>query len=120
MARSPGGQADLYSEVAETYGGALERLARAYEPDADKRRDLLQEIHVAVWRSLVRFDRRCSVRTCVYRVTRNVATSHVIGGTYHAPTFVEPGALDQLLNAASDDVHHSLTSWRTCHELTLT
>jgi RNA polymerase sigma-70 factor (ECF subfamily) len=40
--------ADLYAESATTYGAALARLARAYEPDADRRRDLLQEIHIAL------------------------------------------------------------------------
>jgi RNA polymerase sigma-70 factor (ECF subfamily) len=68
----------LYSDAAEKYGSALERLARAYEADADKRRDLLQEIHFQLWRSFQRFDARCSPRTWVYRVAHNVAASHVI------------------------------------------
>src|SRR5579864_3368342 len=69
---------ELYQEAAQTYGAALERLARAYEADADLRRDLLQEIHVALWRSFQGFDGRCSVRTWIYRVAHNAATSHVI------------------------------------------
>jgi RNA polymerase sigma-70 factor (ECF subfamily) len=68
----------LYSDVVTEYGAALERLARGYEPDPDRRQDLLQEIHVGLWRSLARFDGRCSVRTWVYRVAHNIATSHVI------------------------------------------
>ena len=60
------------------FGPALQRLARAYEPDADRRLDLLQEIHVALWRSFASFDGRCSLRTWVYRVAHNVATSQVI------------------------------------------
>jgi RNA polymerase sigma-70 factor, ECF subfamily len=76
-----------YAEVAADYGAALERLARGYERDSDKRRDLLQEIHIALWRSLARFDGRCSLRTWVYRVAHNVATSHVIRAKQHAPTF---------------------------------
>ena len=32
-------------------GPALGRLARGYEADSEKRRDLLQEIHLALWRS---------------------------------------------------------------------
>lgn len=44
-------QDGLYQEAAETYGAALDRLARAYEADAEIRRDLLQEIHIALWRS---------------------------------------------------------------------
>jgi RNA polymerase sigma-70 factor, ECF subfamily len=76
---------ERYAEVAADYGAALERLARAYERDSDKRRDLLQEIHIALWRSLARFDGRCSLRTWVYRVAHNVATSHVIRAKQHAP-----------------------------------
>jgi RNA polymerase sigma-70 factor, ECF subfamily len=61
-------QERLYAEVAAEYGGAIERLAHGYERDADRRRDLLQEIHAALWHSLARFDGRCSMRTWVYRV----------------------------------------------------
>jgi RNA polymerase sigma-70 factor, ECF subfamily len=76
----PDGEHDqdgLFEEAMSSYGGALERLARAYEADADARRDLLQEIHIALWRSFAGFDNRCSLRTWVYRVAHNVAASHV-------------------------------------------
>jgi RNA polymerase sigma-70 factor (ECF subfamily) len=72
------GQDDLYQEAAATYGTALERLARAYEADPDKRRDLSQEIHLALWRSFEGYDGRCSLRTWIYRVAHNAATSHII------------------------------------------
>src|SRR5690349_5927806 len=62
----------------EAYSAALERLVRAYELDSDKRRDLLQEIHLALWRSFEKFEARCSVRTWVYRIAHNIAASHVI------------------------------------------
>jgi len=71
-------QDERYQEVACGYGAALERLARVYEADPDRRRDLLQEIHFALWQSFASFDSRCSVRTWVYRVAHNVAASHVI------------------------------------------
>jgi RNA polymerase sigma-70 factor, ECF subfamily len=69
---------ELYEEASKTYGAALERLARAYEADPDIRRDLLQEIHVSLWRSFRGFDGRCSLRTWIYRVAHNVAASHVL------------------------------------------
>ena len=72
------GQDDLYNEVSDQYGSALERLARAYEANPEKRRDLIQEIHFQLWRSFQRYDARCSLRTWVYRVGHNVATSHVL------------------------------------------
>lgn len=68
---------ELYEEAVDTFGPALERLARGYEADADKRRDLLQEIHVALWRSFSGFNGRCSMRTWVYRVAHNRAVSYV-------------------------------------------
>jgi RNA polymerase sigma-70 factor (ECF subfamily) len=71
-------QDDLYKEAADTYGSALDRLARAYEADPDTRRDLLQDIHLQLWRSFGHFDKRCSLRTWVYRVAHNVATGHVV------------------------------------------
>jgi RNA polymerase sigma-70 factor (ECF subfamily) len=78
---SPAGHAtqdSLYQQAAEIYGPSLDRLARAYEFDAEARRDLLQEIHLHLWRSCAHFDQRCSLRTWVYRVAHNVATGHVI------------------------------------------
>ena len=69
---------DRYAEAAKTFGPALNRLARAYEADADHRLDLLQEIHLALWRSLERFDGRCALRTWVYRVAHNVGASHIL------------------------------------------
>jgi len=66
-----------FEEAAAAYGPALERLARAYEADPDARRDLVQEILIALWRSLEGFDGRCSMRTWVYRVAHNTAASHV-------------------------------------------
>ncbi|PZO50572.1 MAG: RNA polymerase subunit sigma-24 [Alphaproteobacteria bacterium] len=66
-----------YLEAAAAYGPALQRLARATEANAERRRDLLQDMHVALWRSLASFDGRCSMRTWVYRVAHNVAATHV-------------------------------------------
>jgi RNA polymerase sigma-70 factor (ECF subfamily) len=71
-------QDERYTEAADEFGSALERLARAYEMDQDKRRDLIQEIHFQLWRSLERFDARCSLRTWVYRIAHHVAASHVL------------------------------------------
>jgi RNA polymerase sigma-70 factor (ECF subfamily) len=71
-------QDGLYEEAAKIYGAAIERLARAYEADTEVCRDLVQDIHIALWRSFAGFNGRCSPRTWVYRVAHNVATSHVI------------------------------------------
>jgi RNA polymerase sigma-70 factor (ECF subfamily) len=71
-------QDERYLSVASDFGAALERLSRAYEADPDQRLDLLQDIHLALWRSFANFDGRCSERTWAYRVAHNVATSHML------------------------------------------
>lgn len=73
------GQDELYAEAIAKYGAALVRLARVYERDEDNRRDLEQDIHLALWKSFLGFDGRCSLRTWVYRVGHNVAASHAAG-----------------------------------------
>ena len=70
-------QDDYYARASAELGPALGRLARAYERDADRQRDLLQDIHFAVWRSFETYEGRASLRTWVYRVAHNTAASHV-------------------------------------------
>jgi RNA polymerase sigma-70 factor, ECF subfamily len=95
-------QQERYAEAARIFGGALERLTAAYERDAEARRDLLQDIHVALWRSLARFDGRCSLRTWVYRVAHNTAISRVIRPQAAAPTILalDDDNLESIAEAA--------------------
>ena len=78
MPNSGADRSGLYQEVTTAFGRALERLARAYEADADRRQDLLQEIHLEVWKSLAVYESRCALRTWVYRVAHNTAAKHVL------------------------------------------
>lgn len=67
----------LYRQAGEQFAPALARLARSVERDADKARDLEQEMHCALWSSLARFAGQCGLKTWVYRVAHNVAADHV-------------------------------------------
>lgn len=67
-----------FSEAIARFGPALARMARGYEADADLRRDLEQDIQVALWQSFAGFDGRCSLSTWVWRVAHNRATSHML------------------------------------------
>jgi RNA polymerase sigma-70 factor (ECF subfamily) len=96
-------QDDLYQEAAATYGAALDRLARAYEADPDACRDLGQEIHLALWRSFAGWNGHCSLRTWVYRVAHNAATSHVIRQRRtNAQTLVGLEELEQMPDHSVD------------------
>jgi len=69
---------DLYRQASAQFGAGLDRLAGAYEADRELRRDLLQEIHLSLWRSFETFEERCSLRTWTYRVAHNTAMSYVV------------------------------------------
>lgn len=71
-------QDELYAKAATEFGSPLARLVKAYESDPDLQRDLLQEIHLGLWKSFTTFNGHCSLRTWVYRVAHNTAASHVL------------------------------------------
>lgn len=70
-------QDDLYASAVAEFGASMARLAAAYELDRSLRQDLLQDIHVALWRSFATFRNQCSLRTWVYRVAHNAAADFV-------------------------------------------
>jgi len=91
----------LYAEASARCGAILQRLARGYEADPERRRDLLQEMHIEIWRSFKLFNNRCSLQTWVYRVAHNVGASHILGRRRAAARLVdletlaaEPGFVD--------------------------
>lgn len=92
-------QDQLYRDAAARFGPALQRLARATEADADRRRDLLQDIHVALWRSLAGFDGRCALSTWVYRVAHNVAADYVAKEKRHRAPLA---SLDEIQDLPAD------------------
>ncbi len=95
-------QDDLYSAAATQFGPALQRLARAYELDPDKRRDLVQEIHFQIWRSFAQYDARCSMRTWIYRVAHHVAVSHVLNARRRLSTLISLEDLEAIPDLAAE------------------
>lgn len=97
-------QNELYAHAATTHGPAIARLARGYEIDPEKRRDLTQEIHLQLWRSFAAFDARCSLRTWVYRVAHHVAASHVLRECRKLSTLLSLEQLDNLPETAPHNI----------------
>ncbi len=98
----------LYEQVVRDFREAMARLARAYESDPDKCRDLLQEIHLALWRSFDAFDARCSLRTWVYRVAHNVAISQVSRRRGTTPALISLEDFETLSTAGRFDDHDKI------------
>jgi RNA polymerase sigma-70 factor (ECF subfamily) len=72
-----------YLAAARVHGAMIERLARGYEADAELRRDLVQEIHAALWRSFAIFEDQCSEKSWVHRIAHNVGVTHMMTGRRH-------------------------------------
>lgn len=86
----------LYQDAADQFAHAMQRLARATEANAEQRLDLLQEMHIQLWKSLSGFDGRCSLKTWVYRIIHNVAASHVDREKRRPVDGVDFSELDQV------------------------
>jgi RNA polymerase sigma-70 factor (ECF subfamily) len=99
----------MYTEARSAHDAALRRLARAYEIDPDKQRDLLQEMHLELWLSFKSFDGRCSLRTWVYRIAHNVGASHVMRGRRSAARLVELETLEAGIPVI--DGHAEINHW---------
>jgi RNA polymerase sigma factor (sigma-70 family) len=69
-----------YLAAAREHGAMIERLARGYEADPELRRDLVQEIHAALWRSFAIFAGQCSEKSWVHRIAHNVGVTHMMTG----------------------------------------
>lgn len=103
-------QDEAYLQAAQDYGSSLQRLAAAYEADPDRRRDLVQNIHLQLWRSFQRYDGRCSLRTWVYRVAHNVAASYVLRERRRFTNLVSLDEIESIptLDSGSDVAEHQI------------
>jgi len=91
-------QDERYLRAAALYGRAVDRMARGYEAQDERRQDLLQEIHLAIWKSMAKFDGRCSERTWAYRVAHNTAATYI--AREQRSNLRKLATLDELIDAA--------------------
>lgn len=104
----------LYAEASTSHAPAIARLARAVEADADRARDLEQDMHLALWRSLAAYDGRCGLGTWTYRVAHNIAATHVARDRRGA-RFVSLEAADVILT--TDDPETAIDQTRVLERL---
>src|SRR5690606_11899880 len=69
-----------YLAASRAHAAMIERLARGYEADPELRRDLVQEIHAALWRSFAIYEGQCSEKSWVHRIAHNVGVTHMMSG----------------------------------------
>lgn len=66
-----------FDQVLAEYGPLLGRVANSYEANHALQQELLQEIAVAVWQGLARFQGNSSLKTYILKIAHNRAVSHV-------------------------------------------
>ena len=95
-------QHQLYEAAGEQFAPAIARLARAMERDAEKARDLEQDIHCELFRSFARFEEQCALKTWVYRIAHNVAAEHRLRAS-RRPTSLSLDAIEELAGPANTE-----------------
>ncbi len=104
-----------FQQVLSTHGTALKRLCRGYERDPTLRQELEQELLLALWMALPRFEGGCSERTFVFRVAHNTAIRHVHRAARRPKASVlteqalrvDPGQADRLDQSARVEALYS-------------
>ncbi|WP_395342185.1 RNA polymerase sigma factor [Ningiella sp. W23] len=66
-----------FEQVMDEYGPLLSRVASGYEANLSVQQELYQEICVAIWQSLQRFEGNASLKTYILRVAHNRCITHV-------------------------------------------
>jgi RNA polymerase sigma factor (sigma-70 family) len=67
-----------FQAVIDELGPALGRIAASYERNAALREELLQDIFLAVFRSLPRLKEQAKLKTYAFRIAHNCCVDHVV------------------------------------------
>lgn len=87
----------LFQAALKDFGPMLNRIGSAYEFDPELRRDLVQEMALALWRALPKFEGRASLKTFAARIAHYRGVDHVAREkrrprtTSQFPDIPEPG-----------------------------
>jgi RNA polymerase sigma-70 factor, ECF subfamily len=70
---SRSGAAATFAAWMHEYGGVPVKVARSFAADPEDQRDLRQQMHLQIWRSIAGFSARAKASTWIYRVCLNTA-----------------------------------------------
>lgn len=109
MTAGGAGREELFDRTMVEFGDPLWRLTAGYASNEADRKDLYQDILVAIWEALVRFRHESSLRTFVYRIGHNRGLSYRMYEKRRAH-----GALDEVVIRDPRPGPHEVTeaNWR--------
>lgn len=65
-----------FIDILEQHIGIIIKISRAYIPDHEERKDLIQDIILELWKSHKRFNGSCKISTWIYRITLNISMNY--------------------------------------------
>jgi RNA polymerase sigma factor (sigma-70 family) len=72
-----GSKEQLFAQVSSSYTGLIYRIALSYEADPALRRELIQDILLAIWVALANFRGDASLKTFAASIAQKRCISHV-------------------------------------------
>lgn len=94
---------DQFKQIIDENSDRIMRICRYYNPDAEGRKDMYQEILVNVWKSLDGFRGDSKISTWVYRIAINTSLSFT-GKTFRQMKLLVDKDVQQLEVLVDDDV----------------
>ena len=108
-----------FDQIFDQYGALLARVAASYEAIPALQQELLQEICLAVWQGLKRFEGNSSINTYILRIAHNRAVTHVTT-QMRSPAFDDIDAISERENAVlhtSQSIESTITHQRNVKRL---
>jgi RNA polymerase sigma-70 factor (ECF subfamily) len=93
-----------FEQVIDEFGSALARIAAANERDAALRQDLLQEIRLALFRSLPHLHNESKLRPYLFRIAHNCCVDHIVRHAGQPATTEIPAELASDAHAPDEDL----------------
>ena len=87
-----------FDSIIKEYGALLSRVASTYEANPALQQELVQEISLAVWQGLRRFEGKSSIKTYILRIAHNRAVTHV-SSQVKTPKFDQ---FDSVIESSTD------------------
>lgn len=82
-------QQHFFQEIIEQHKGILFKVARAYCPDEEDRKDLIQEMMIQIWQSIHKYNDKYKISTYIFRISLNVAISFYRKSSTRAKKYTE-------------------------------
>ncbi|MCC2616986.1 sigma-70 family RNA polymerase sigma factor [Aestuariibacter halophilus] len=96
-----------FEHIIKEYDGLLGRVAATYEANPALQQELVQEISLALWQALPRFEGNSSLKTYILRIAHNKAVNHIAYHTRQPRTQYEDG--DAMEVVAPTNTEHQIS-----------